>query len=196
MYQFLGRLPQHAGVGSVSRQLWLCLAAWPVFSIAGCSSQPSTKVDPDRPTGNLVVYAVNYPLAYLADRIGGESIEGTVFLIQGTPWLLLFVLFLMGTQSAVFGPAKYGILPEMVRARDLPRFNGIIQMTTFLSIIESICQTTSRCNGNRCELSLTRDITDCKNTWYISLLIFINGYITPSIGCYTRLVQAQIIAGR
>lgn len=48
---------------------------------------------------------------------------------------LLAVLFLMGVQSAFFGPAKYGILPEMLRERDLPAANGIIQMTTFLAII-------------------------------------------------------------
>ncbi len=49
--------------------------------------------------------------------------------------ILLAVLFLMGTQSAFFGPSKYGILPEMLRDRDLPRANGIILMTTFLAII-------------------------------------------------------------
>jgi len=48
---------------------------------------------------------------------------------------LLVVLFLMGTQSAFFGPGKYGILPEMLRERDLPRANGIMVMTTFLAII-------------------------------------------------------------
>jgi acyl-[acyl-carrier-protein]-phospholipid O-acyltransferase/long-chain-fatty-acid--[acyl-carrier-protein] ligase len=48
---------------------------------------------------------------------------------------MLVVLFLMGTQSAFFGPAKYGILPEMVRARDLPRANGMFLMLTFLAII-------------------------------------------------------------
>jgi acyl-[acyl-carrier-protein]-phospholipid O-acyltransferase/long-chain-fatty-acid--[acyl-carrier-protein] ligase len=48
---------------------------------------------------------------------------------------LLVVLFLMGTQSAFFGPGKYGILPEMLRERDLPRANGVIVMTTFLAII-------------------------------------------------------------
>ena len=48
---------------------------------------------------------------------------------------LLIVLFLMGTQSAFFGPSKYGILPEMLRTEDLPRANGIIVMTTFLAII-------------------------------------------------------------
>jgi MFS family permease len=48
---------------------------------------------------------------------------------------LLVVLFLMGTQSAFFGPGKYGILPEMLREDDLPRANGLILMTTFLAII-------------------------------------------------------------
>jgi acyl-[acyl-carrier-protein]-phospholipid O-acyltransferase/long-chain-fatty-acid--[acyl-carrier-protein] ligase len=45
------------------------------------------------------------------------------------------VLFLMGAQSAFFGPGKYGILPEMLRERDLPRANGFMLMLTFLAII-------------------------------------------------------------
>ncbi len=56
------------------------------------------------------------------------------FGMWGFPGLLV-VLFLMGTQSAFFGPGKYGILPEMLRAGDLPRANGVISMTTFLAII-------------------------------------------------------------
>jgi MFS family permease len=48
---------------------------------------------------------------------------------------MLVVLFLMGVQSAFFGPSKYGILPETIRPRDLPRANGIFLMLTFLSII-------------------------------------------------------------
>ena len=50
----------------------------------------------------------------------------------------LLVLFLMGLQSTVFGPSKYGILPEILRARDLPSANGIIQMTTFVAVIFGI----------------------------------------------------------
>ena len=53
----------------------------------------------------------------------------------GGLWAPLLVLFLMGLQSTVFGPSKYGILPEMLRARDLPSANGIIQMTTFVAVI-------------------------------------------------------------
>jgi acyl-[acyl-carrier-protein]-phospholipid O-acyltransferase/long-chain-fatty-acid--[acyl-carrier-protein] ligase len=48
---------------------------------------------------------------------------------------MFFVLFLMGMHSAFFGPAKYGILPEMIRANDLPRANGLFLMLTFLAII-------------------------------------------------------------
>jgi acyl-[acyl-carrier-protein]-phospholipid O-acyltransferase/long-chain-fatty-acid--[acyl-carrier-protein] ligase len=50
-------------------------------------------------------------------------------------WLVLIVLFLMGAQSAFFGPSKYGVLPEMLRQRDLSQANGIFLMTTFLAII-------------------------------------------------------------
>ena len=45
------------------------------------------------------------------------------------------VLFLMGVQSTFFGPPKYGILPEMLHDRDLPRANGIFLMFTFIAII-------------------------------------------------------------
>lgn len=58
-----------------------------------------------------------------------------VFFSGGSLHWLLVVLFFMGTQSTFFGPAKYGILPEMLRGADLPRANGWIQMTTFLAII-------------------------------------------------------------
>lgn len=48
---------------------------------------------------------------------------------------LWVVMFLMGTQSAFFGPAKYGILPEMMQSNQLARANGIVLMTTFIAII-------------------------------------------------------------
>jgi len=50
-------------------------------------------------------------------------------------WLLAAVTFLLGTQSAFFGPPKYGGLPELVRPSDLITATGLTQMTTFLAII-------------------------------------------------------------
>lgn len=49
-------------------------------------------------------------------------------------WLIV-VLGLMSLQSTLFGPCKYGILPELFRPRDLPAANGVMTMTTFLAII-------------------------------------------------------------
>ena len=49
--------------------------------------------------------------------------------------LLLFCLFLMGTQSTLFGPAKYGILPEVLPNRDLSRGNGVLAAATFAAIL-------------------------------------------------------------
>jgi MFS family permease len=60
---------------------------------------------------------------------------GLLAFLSGELWPLMIVLFLMSAQSAFFGPPKYGILPELFRARDLPTVNGIFQMTTFLAII-------------------------------------------------------------
>lgn len=48
---------------------------------------------------------------------------------------LLAVVFLMGAQSAFFGPAKYGCMPEMLREKDLPKANGTVQLFTFIAII-------------------------------------------------------------
>jgi acyl-[acyl-carrier-protein]-phospholipid O-acyltransferase/long-chain-fatty-acid--[acyl-carrier-protein] ligase len=56
------------------------------------------------------------------------------FLLSNT-YLLLGVLFLMGTQSAFFGPLKYGILPDHLKADELIGGNALIEMGTFLSIL-------------------------------------------------------------
>jgi MFS family permease len=49
--------------------------------------------------------------------------------------LLIGVLGLMGGQSAIFGPSKYAILPEVFSKKQLLPVNGTVQMTTFLAII-------------------------------------------------------------
>ncbi|MCA8960654.1 MAG: MFS transporter [Planctomycetes bacterium] len=47
----------------------------------------------------------------------------------------LAVLFIMGTQSALFGPSKYGAIPEIVEESQMTRANGIISMTTNMGIV-------------------------------------------------------------
>lgn len=50
-------------------------------------------------------------------------------------YFLLLVLFLMGAQSAFFGPVKYSILPNHLRERELVSGNAYIEAGTFLAIL-------------------------------------------------------------
>ncbi len=49
--------------------------------------------------------------------------------------LLLAAVFLMGVHSAIFGPSKYGLLPELLPRERLSWGNGVIELGTFLAII-------------------------------------------------------------
>lgn len=49
--------------------------------------------------------------------------------------LLLLVLFLMGAQSTLFGPVKYGYLPERLSKSELIGGNALIESSTFLAIL-------------------------------------------------------------
>jgi acyl-[acyl-carrier-protein]-phospholipid O-acyltransferase/long-chain-fatty-acid--[acyl-carrier-protein] ligase len=50
-------------------------------------------------------------------------------------WMGMTAIFLMGTHSAIFGPSKYGSLPELLPEKQLSWGNGIIELGTFLAII-------------------------------------------------------------
>ncbi|MCF6289148.1 MAG: MFS transporter [Proteobacteria bacterium] len=49
--------------------------------------------------------------------------------------LLFTVLFLMGSQSSLFGPVKYGYLPQKLKKEELIGGNGLIESSTFLAIL-------------------------------------------------------------
>jgi len=49
--------------------------------------------------------------------------------------LMLTCIFLMSTHSAIFGPTKYGMLPELLPEKKLSWGNGIFGLGTFTAII-------------------------------------------------------------
>lgn len=55
--------------------------------------------------------------------------------LVGSLWITLLALVALACQSAYFGPAKYGMIPELVENRDLSRANGTINMMTNLAVI-------------------------------------------------------------
>ncbi|MCA9039620.1 MAG: MFS transporter [Planctomycetaceae bacterium] len=86
------------------------------------------------------------PAAYLADRyskrtvIIGCKIAEIVIMLLGLfcIWLgsitgLFLVVFLMGTQSALFYPSKFGSLPEILKSEKLSKGNGLLGMATIVA---------------------------------------------------------------
>ena len=85
---------------------------------------------------------------YFADRFSKRSVTIGVKLFEvsimffalvglglGNLTLALSAIFLMGVHSAMFGPSKYGLLPELVPEKDLSWGNGILELGTFGAII-------------------------------------------------------------
>lgn len=84
----------------------------------------------------------------LADRFSKRDIIVTTkileLLIMGfslvafafqSKWGSYGVLFALATQSAIFGPSKYGIVPELVTTDKISKANGLMTSFTFLAII-------------------------------------------------------------
>jgi len=88
------------------------------------------------------------PAGYLADRfskrtviIGCKVAEvlimvfGVVTILSGNVYCMFLVVALMGSQSALFGPSKFGSIPEIVRADRISAANGLVGLTTVVAIV-------------------------------------------------------------
>ncbi|GAB2657425.1 MFS transporter [Vibrio panuliri] len=60
---------------------------------------------------------------------------GAIGFITQSYLILLLLLFLMGTQSAFFGPVKYALLPQQLKAKELVPGNALVETGTFLAIL-------------------------------------------------------------
>ena len=67
-------------------------------------------------------------------EIGLMLIAASALLTESYP-LLLFVLFLMGCQSTLFGPVKYAYLPQQLAVEELVGGNALIEAGTYVAII-------------------------------------------------------------
>jgi acyl-[acyl-carrier-protein]-phospholipid O-acyltransferase/long-chain-fatty-acid--[acyl-carrier-protein] ligase len=122
-----------------------------VFLVLGMAIQ---KADRDRLV--LVVgalFSVPFILfsmtgGFLADRYSKRSVTiwtkffemaVMVLAIAGLGWqnlhLEMAAVFLASTQAALFGPSKYGLLPELLPEPKLSWGNGVLELGTFLAVI-------------------------------------------------------------
>lgn len=84
-------------------------------------------------------WADRYDKALMARRLkfaeifaAGCAVAG--FLLHSVP-VLFVALGLFGTIAALFGPIKYGILPDHLRREELPAGNALVEAATFLAIL-------------------------------------------------------------
>jgi acyl-[acyl-carrier-protein]-phospholipid O-acyltransferase/long-chain-fatty-acid--[acyl-carrier-protein] ligase len=73
-------------------------------------------------------------LIYKAAELFLMAAASAAFLTESVPGLLV-VLTGLGVQATLFGPVKYGLLPEHLAEEELVAGNGVIEATTFLSIV-------------------------------------------------------------
>jgi len=97
---------------------------------------------------SLPFLILSMPGGWLADRFSkrqitiwtkamefGSMLLATAGLATHTLWLSLAALTLVASQAALFGPSKYGLLPELLPEKLLSWGNGVIELGTFLAII-------------------------------------------------------------
>ncbi|PQO26545.1 MFS transporter [Blastopirellula marina] len=84
---------------------------------------------------------------YLADRYSKRTVIvwckwaevvimalGIFFVWTDSLWWLLATVFLMGAQSALYGPAKLGAIPEMLKMKHISSANGILGLGTVVAV--------------------------------------------------------------
>lgn len=128
------------------------------------------------------------PAGYLADRFSKRSVivicklaeivimcGAVAAILIGHIYLLFIVVALAGAQAALFGPAKLGSIPEMLRANKISSANGMIGLTTVIATVVGFSV------GN---LLATEDVTGKfgQERWWIIALVLVGvgiaGWIT------------------
>ena len=84
-------------------------------------------------------FADRFDKAWVAQRIKFVEMFVAALAVVGFAvhsLLVLFAaLFLFGILGALFGPVKYGILPDLLAREELPAGNALIEGGTFLAIL-------------------------------------------------------------
>lgn len=113
-------------VGSLGPQQMVALCSGlfilPFFLFSATAGQLADRLPKDM----LVRWVKGAEIGVMALAVVGFLSDNILFLVA--------VLFLMGLQSSVFGPVKYGILPELIGTEPLVKGNALIQTGTFLAI--------------------------------------------------------------
>lgn len=143
--------------GAFNDNAWKMIVAFLAIKSATAGIDPASSqfesVSQIQTTMTFVVFSAplmlfSLPAGLLADRFSKtraivwlKAVELVLMLLATLSLVIpetlppLMILALMGVQSALFSPVKYGIIPELIDHQQLSKSNGRLEMWTFLAII-------------------------------------------------------------
>ena len=130
--------------------------------------------------------ADRYDKSLVAQRIKLTEIAAAIVAVAGFAFHSLTLLFLavlmFGTLASLFGPIKYGILPDLLERRELPSGNALIEGGTFLAILLGTIVAGVAANGNSNPIHFAwMMILTALASWIASLLIPKSGEGAPDL---------------
>src|SRR5207237_3438554 len=113
------------GVGNREALITLTAAVFigPFFFLSGVGGQMADRFDKS-------IVARWVKLAEIA--VAGLGVVG--FWLHSIP-IMFVTLFLFGVIATMFGPIKYGILPDHLKKEELPAGNALVEGATFMAIL-------------------------------------------------------------
>ena len=90
---------------------------------------------------------------------------GATAFVLHSPVLLVGILFLMGTQSALFGPVKYSLLPQALKPEELVGGNAMVEFGTFLAILMGLIVSVYVIGFGNAAIGITVVVTACAGYW-------------------------------
>ena len=130
--------------------------------------------------------ADRYDKALVAQRIKLVEIGAAAVAVLGFALhslaLLFLAVFLFGTLASLFGPIKYGILPDHLKREELTAGNALIEGGTFLAILLGTITAGVAANGNSNPIHFAwMMIVTALASWVASLFIPKSGEGAPAL---------------
>src|SRR6201998_1580914 len=130
--------------------------------------------------------ADRYDKSFVAQRVKLVEIGAALVGVAGFAFHSLTLLFLavglFGTLASLFGPVKYGILPDLLPREELPSGIALIEGGTFLAILIGTIVAGIAANGDSNPIHFAwLMILTALASWFASLLIPKSGEGAPDL---------------
>jgi acyl-[acyl-carrier-protein]-phospholipid O-acyltransferase/long-chain-fatty-acid--[acyl-carrier-protein] ligase len=144
--------------------------------------------------------ADRYDKAKVAQRLKFAETFIAAFAVLGyarSSLPILFVaLFAFGVLAALFGPIKYGILPDHLRREQLPSGNALIEGATFVAILLGTIAAGLASRGSEAGTFAALVISFAFACWISALLIPATGEGAPHLKIETNIAASTVATMR